>query len=208
MRLLMFDMDGTLINSGFAIANSINHVRINLGLTKLEKDYILENINDPRINASEFFYNTKEFTSEQRTLFEEYYQKNCLDNLHLYDGIEDLLKSLQNDYTLSIATNANSAYAKRMLDHLGIAKYFDTILGYNDVKNAKPHPEMVNKILKKHNILKSNAQMIGDSKKDTQAAFNAGIDSVLVNWGFSNYEKGAIETIKDLEEKISSKFNF
>ena len=72
MRLIMFDMDGTLIDSGFAITNTINYVRENLGFEKLEKNYILEKVNDPTINSAEFFYGTKEFTEQQTKLLEEY----------------------------------------------------------------------------------------------------------------------------------------
>jgi phosphoglycolate phosphatase len=202
----MFDMDGTLIDSGFAITNTINYVRENLGLKRLEKDYILEKVNEPHINSAEFFYGTKEFTQQQTELFEEYYNEHCLTDLVLYDGISELINDLKSDFTLAVATNANSVYAKKMLDHVGIGSHFETILGYDSVKNPKPHPEMLNKILNKHNTLNNNAQMIGDSHKDIIAAKNAGVDSVLVNWGFSNHEDGAIETVSQLEEKILHKF--
>ena len=65
---------------------------------------------------------------------------------------------------------------------------------------------MVYKILDKHNIQKENAQLIGDSHKDIMAATRAGVDSVLVNWGFSNHEKDAIETVLELEKRIFAKF--
>lgn len=208
MRLIMFDMDGTLIDSGFAITNTINYVRENLGLERLEKDYILEKVNEPHINSAEFFYGTKEFTQQQTELFEEYYNEHCLTDLVLYDGISELINDLKSDFTLAVATNANSVYAKKMLDHVGIGSHFETILGYDSVKEPKPHPEMLNKILDKHNILSNNAQMIGDSHKDIIAAKNAGVDSVLVNWGFSNHEKDAIETVRELESKIYKKFKY
>ncbi|WP_121626270.1 HAD family hydrolase [Poseidonibacter antarcticus] len=206
MRLIMFDMDGTLINSGFAITNSINYVRENLGLEELERNYILEKLNEPDINSAEFFYGTKEFTPKQTKLFEEYYDKHCLSDLVLYDGIAKLINDLKGDFKLAVATNANSLYARRMLNHVGIGENFSTILGYDSVKNPKPHPEMVNKILNKYSVSNTNAQMIGDSHKDIIAATKAGVDSVLVNWGFSNHEKDAIETIEQLEEKIYKKF--
>lgn len=207
MSLIMFDMDGTLIDSGYAITNTINYVRENLGFERLEKNFILEKVNDPNINAAEFFYGTKEFTSEQTKLFEEYYNKHCLTDLVVYDGISKLVDDLKNDnFTLAVATNANSDYAHKMLNHVGLGKYFSTILGYDSVKNPKPHPEMVNKILDKHDTHKDLAQLIGDSHKDIMAATNAGVDSVLVNWGFSNHEEDAIETIEELEKKIADKF--
>ena len=206
MRLIMFDMDGTLIDSGLAITNTINYVRVNLGFEKLEKDYILEKVNDPAINSAEFFYGTKEFTPQQTKLFEEYYNIHCLTDLAVYDGISKLIDDLSKDFTLAVATNANSDYAHKMLNHVGLGHHFKTILGYDSVKNPKPHPEMVNKILDIHNISSQNAQLIGDSHKDIMAATRAGVDSVLVNWGFSNHEKNAIETVKELEKKIFDKF--
>ncbi|AXX87246.1 HAD family hydrolase [Malaciobacter marinus] len=206
MRLIMFDMDGTLVNSSKAITNTINYVRENTGLHRLEDKYILEHINKPEINSAEFFYGTKEFTDEQVHLFENYYNEHCLTDLELYDGIATLLDDLKNDFTLAVATNANSQYAKKMLDHVGIGSLFPTILGYDSVTNPKPHPEMVQKILDKHSILNTNAQLIGDSLKDTMAAAKANVDSVLVNWGFSDHEEDAIETIQELEAKIIEKF--
>jgi len=207
MHLIIFDMDGTLINSGFAITNTINYVRSNLGLEELDAKYILQNVNDPHINSAEFFYGTKEFTDQQTKLFGEYYNEHCLHDLVVYDGIKELIDTLKNDFTLAVATNANSVYAKKMLEHVELGSYFPTILGYDCVTKPKPHPEMVNKILDKHDILKENAQVIGDSHKDIMAATNAGVDSVLVNWGFSDHEKDAIDTVAQLKEKIYNKFN-
>lgn len=206
MRLLMFDMDGTLIDSGTSITNTINFVRGNLGFEPLEKTFALEKINDPKINTSEFFYGTKEFTEQQKTLFEDYYHDTCLNDLELYDGIQKLIDDLKSDFTLAVATNANSVFAKRMLNHVGIGQHFKTILGYDSVARSKPHPDMVYKILETHNIKKQNAQLIGDSHKDIMAAKNAGVDSVLVNWGFSDHSEDAIETIAELEQRIKAKF--
>ena len=124
----------------------------------------------------------------------------------VYEGISKLIDDLKNDFTLTVATNANSTYAHKMLNHVGLGTHFKTILGYDSVKKPKPHPEMVNKILDIHNISNKNAQLIGDSHKDIMAASNAGVDWVLVNWGFSNHEKDAIETVEELEKKIFEKF--
>jgi len=207
MKLIMFDMDGTLINSGSMIANTINYVRENLGFELLEKDFILEKVNDPSINTAEFFYGTKHFTEQQGELFETYYHEHCLTDLEIYDGIKDLLEDLKGDYIFTVATNANSDFANRMLNHLEIGKYFKTIVGYNDVLKPKPHPEMVYKILEEINTTKEKSLLVGDSHKDIQAATNAGVESILVNWGFSNHKENAIETVKELENKIFKKFN-
>ena len=77
MRLIMFDMDGTLIDSGLAIANTVNHVREQLGFEKLEINYVLEKVNEAHLNTSEFFYGTKNYTEEQTKLFEDYYNADA-----------------------------------------------------------------------------------------------------------------------------------
>lgn len=207
MKLIIFDMDGTLINSGSMIANTINYVRENLGFHRMEKDFILENVNDPNINSAHFFYGTKHFTDEQSKLFETYYNENCLNDLEIYDGIKELLEDLKGDFTFSVATNANSDFANKMLNHLEIGHYFEKVVGYNDVLKPKPHPEMIYKILDHHTkSSKEKSILVGDSHKDIQAATNAGIDSILVNWGFSNHDKDAIESVKELEKRINFKF--
>jgi len=200
MKLIMFDMDGTLLNSSTAIVNTINHVRDNIGLKEMDKSHILKHINDPDINSAKFFYGTEEFTKEQNTLFNEYYNKNCLNDIILYDGIKELIENLNKDCKLAVATNASSIFAKKMLIHLDIHHHFDMLVGYNDVQNPKPHPEMVHKIMNKLNADKEKSILIGDSKKDTQAASNAGIDSILVNWGFSDYENEALDNVTQLSE--------
>ena len=202
---ILFDMDGTLINSGYAIANTVNYVRENLGLETLERDFILENINDINVNNAEFFYNRKVFTPEIKELFEDYYSKNCLVDLHIYDGIKKLLDNFKSDFKYCIATNANSEYARKMLNHLEIENYFSSIVGYNDVEKPKPNPDMVNILLDKYSIKKQNAQLVGDSNKDIMAATNAGIEGILVNWGFSNYND-ALNSVEELEKKIIEKF--
>lgn len=205
MNMIIFDMDGTLINSGYAIANTVNYVRENLGLETLERNFILENINDVNVNSAEFFYNEQIFTPQIKELFEDYYSKNCLVDLHIYDGVKKLLDNFKSDFKFCIATNANSDYARKMLNHLEIESYFSSIVGYNDVDRPKPNPDMVNVLLDKYKIKKQNAQLVGDSNKDIIAATNAGIDGVLVNWGFSNYDN-ALNNVEELEKKIIEKF--
>ena len=68
-ELIIFDMDGTLIDSGNVISNTINFVRTNLGLPLMPKEDLLKNINNPDINSAKFFYGTQAFTPEQTKLF-------------------------------------------------------------------------------------------------------------------------------------------
>lgn len=197
-------MDGTLIDSGNIISNTINYVRVNIGLNPLEKNDILESLNNPDINSAKYFYEVDDFTEQHSILFNEYYNKNCLSDIVLYDGIENMLDILsKKGYILSVATNGSFDYANRMLNHLKIDNYFDMIVGANCVKNPKPHPDMLLKIMNNLKIDKDNTIMVGDSLKDIQSANNANINSFLVNWGFSNHNKeDALLTVDELVKNI------
>ncbi|MEA3512976.1 MAG: HAD family hydrolase [Campylobacterota bacterium] len=202
-KLIIFDMDGTLIDSGDAIYNTINHVRNNIGLDSMSKDILLTNMNNPDINSSEFFYGTKTFTEEQTILFTNYYNENCLNEIVLYDGIKDMLNSLEKHFKLSVATNASYEFATKMIKHLNIEKHFDMIIGANNVKKPKPDPQMIYDTLEKLKIKNNEAILIGDSHKDLRASNQAKIDCLLVNWGFTNHlDEGIIDTIDTLHQRL------
>lgn len=203
MKLIIFDMDGTLINSGNVITNTINFVRTNIGLPKIEKETMLTQLNNPDINSAEFFYGTSEFTQEQTDLFTEYYDEHCISDIELYDGIEELLEGLSKEYILSVATNASSPFAIKMLKYLDINKYFKYVVGADMVEKPKPSGDMLLHILDKLNIQKQNAILVGDSHKDSRSAIDAKLDFILVNWGFTNHKDNiAVSNVTDLIKEI------
>ena len=199
-QLIIFDMDGTLINSGNIIANTINYVRTNCGLKAMDKQILLQNINNPNINSAKFFYNIEHFTPKHSQLFEEYYYKHHLEEIVLYKGIKHLLKTLSHNHLLTIATNANTKFAISMTKHLDIYKYFDYIIGADKVQYPKPNPDMILKIIDKYKYNLKNIILIGDSKKDMLAAKKADINFILVNWGFSKFDSTQPNIVKSIEE--------
>jgi phosphoglycolate phosphatase len=199
-KLIIFDMDGTLINSGNAISNTINFVRSNIGLKPIKKTILLKNINNPDINSAEFFYGTKEFTQRQTELFAQYYDKHCVDDIQIYPGIKELIINLSKNYTLCVATNASKEFAVKMLDAVNILKYFDTVVGYNSVDKPKPDPQMLKLICSKLNISPRDAVLIGDSLKDKKAADAYGMESILVDWGFSDFNSKTYDVVKTTKE--------
>lgn len=204
-QLIIFDMDGTLINSGDVISNTINYVRTNLGLEDMPKEELLTNINNPDINSAEFFYGTSAFTDEQTKLFGEYYDNNCISDISLYDGIKELLENINEHFTLSIATNASVEFAKKMIEYLNIDHYFDYIIGANDVTTPKPHPEMLLNTLESLDIEIKHSILVGDSNKDKNAAVACDMDYLLVNWGFTKHKgDSVISNTIELNRKLLS----
>lgn len=197
MKTIIFDMDGTLIDSGDIITDTINYVRAHFRLHPLEKSVLLCGVNNPDIHPPMYFYEVDDYSEKHIELFEDFYHQNFMDKIRLYDGICELLGEFSNDFRYAIATNAHTAIAKNMVKHLQIEHHFEKIVGVDDVSNAKPHPDMIHKILQDLQVEKKDVLLIGDSKKDELAAKNAGIESLLVNWGFSEHED-AITSVDDL----------
>lgn len=200
MKLIIFDMDGTLIDSGELIANTINHVRHFYDLPPMEKGELLRNVNNPHIDAARFFYGTDTFKKKQRDLFSEYYNIHCKSDLRVYDGIPELLQKLQPKYHLSVATNASSNHANTILKNAKLLEYFELVVGADMVANPKPKPDMLLHTLEKIGVDKSRAYMIGDSQKDRLAAQSAGVRDIMVNWGFSFHEDEVIDDVTQLHK--------
>ena len=183
-------MDGTLIDSKKDITISINYIReLNYKLPPLSEEFIVEAINMDVRNLPKLFYQTETYQEEDRVLFEEHYAKQCIQNPYLYEGMEETLYALKKSgVKLSVATNAPTQFAQRMLSHLNVAGLFDEIVGADRVSLSKPNPEMLYKILKgySYDAKRDKAWMVGDNSKDIQSADNAAISSMFATWGFTS----------------------
>ncbi|MGB5506789.1 MAG: HAD family hydrolase [Sulfurovum sp.] len=197
-KLIIFDMDGTLVNSSITIANAINYVRSNLGFEPMEQSHILRLVNDHTINPAQTFYHAKAFDRDHERWFSEYYTNNHDKELVLYDGIMELLETLKGKgHALAVATNAYRGSTIESLTHLEVNEHFDAIACYDDVPQGKPHPDMLHKILDELGHNSHNALFIGDGPRDELASQRAEIDYIMVDWGFTDHAD-AVRSVDDL----------
>jgi phosphoglycolate phosphatase len=210
-ELIIFDMDGTLVNSSITIANAINYVRKQLGFEPMDTSLILSKVNDHTVNPAQFFYHAPAFARDHERWFSEYYSKNHDKELILYDGIKELLEALKHKgFLLAVATNAYRKSTIESLTHLGIYVLFDAIVCYDDVYKGKPYPDMLLKLLNEMHREKEHTLFIGDGPRDAMAAKRAGIDYLMVDWGFTAHQKEAVNSVESLkrillgEDQISS----
>jgi len=200
-KLIIFDMDGTLVNSSITIANAINYVRKNLGFVPMESEHILSLVNDHTINPAQTFYHAKAFDKDHEKWFSEYYTKNHDKELVLYVGIKEMLVLLkEKGYRLAVATNAYRGSTIESLTHLDIYEIFDGIACYDDVLQGKPHPDMLYKLLDALDVKEDEAIFIGDGPRDELAAKEANMDYIMVDWGFTEHEDAvsSVDTLKQM----------
>ncbi len=203
-KLIIFDMDGTLVNSSITIANAINYVRKNLGFEPMDEETILRLVNDHSINPAERFYHAKAFDADHEKWFSEYYTKNHEHELVLYNGIKELLFTLREQgKSIAVATNAYRGSTIESLTYLGIYELFDAIACYDDVTQGKPHPDMLYKILDELDYKAEETVFIGDGPRDELAAVEAKIDYIMVDWGFSEHgDKEVVSSVEALKNLL------
>ena len=204
MTAVIFDMDGTLINSANAICEAVNEIRKDLNLEPLPHAFIVQTINTPGKDWAKILYNIENFShSSFKEGFERYFVKHYKQSVVLYDGVLSVLQWLKarNAY-LAIATNAPQASLNAVLERHGILPFFDKVLGISLGIEPKPHPMMLDLIrdevralcadendggfnraeLKSGSVLK-NCIFVGDSLKDKEAAKNAKMPFLWAKWG-------------------------
>lgn len=199
-------MDGTLVDSKKNITSSVNHTREALGLQSISEDLIYKYINIPHENLALRFYNEENFSQKTKKIFQEYYIKECVKELRVYDGIKELLIFMhEKGVKLAVATNAYDLFAIKMLKSCELDRYFDLIVGSNTLNSSKPEAKMIDHILNATHTKPQNAILIGDSQKDELCSLNAKTHFIFANWGYGDYrphEQMVCEKSSELKQSI------
>jgi len=192
-KLIIFDFDGTLIDSAPDLANSINFMLQTLYNKHFEAKDIYKWIGN---GAQTLVQRALEAAGEDLNeipraleVFLHHYQVHLCDETILFDGVKEVLSKLKsNGYKIALVTNKPQKLIEPILNKFDLQEYFALILGAESCKEKKPSPEPLLCCLKEFGLQPSEAVMIGDSKNDLLAAKRAGIDAVGVSYGYDQGE--------------------
>jgi len=193
VRALIFDLDGTLIDSKRDLIFSVNAMLEEMGREQLHEDTISGYIGHgaPQL-VGQALGNGATEAERQRALkyFLAYYEDHKMDSTCAYPGVPEALEKLA-AFPMAILTNKPVRISVRILDGLGLAKYFRAVYGGNSFETKKPDPLGALTILRDLGAAPAQAMLIGDSEVDVQTARNAGTFAAAVNYGFGTHDRAA-----------------
>ncbi len=184
---IVFDMDGTVLNTLEDLTVSMNYVldRFNMPGHRLEEYRLFfgNGVKEAlRLSLPEGA--SADIIDEMMVVFKEHYDAHCLDRTRPYDGIVDVMRQLkEKGYRLAIVSNKIDSAVKELNDRF-FTDYVDTALGEKAGINRKPAPDMVYAALKEMGSTKEESIYIGDSEVDLMTARNSELPCISVLWGF------------------------
>jgi phosphoglycolate phosphatase len=192
VRALIFDLDGTLIDSKQDLIHSVNAMLRELGRGELAEGTISGYIGHgaPQLVARALGNGcTEEERQQALEFFLRYYETHKMDTTCAYPGVAETLGKLAS-MPMAVLTNKPVRISVRILDAMGLAKYFRAIYGGNSFETKKPDPLGARTILRELGVEPREALLVGDSEVDVQTARNAGMLAAAVNYGFGVHDRG------------------
>jgi phosphoglycolate phosphatase len=185
VRALVFDLDGTLIDSKLDLALSIDATLQHMGRASLPHETIYGYVGNGAavlVRRALGDSATDAEAEEGHRYFLSYYREHMLDNTVTYPGVREALDLLSR-CAMAVLTNKPVRFSERILEGLGISRYFRYVYGGNSFDTKKPDPEGMNIILRDLAMAPREAMIVGDSDVDVRTARNSGTWSCGVSYG-------------------------
>jgi phosphoglycolate phosphatase len=204
IKLVIFDLDGTLIDSRLDLVHSVNAALRHIGRPELPDDVIASYVGDgaPILIQRALGGETVDEAVVRQGLqfFLTYYREHKLDHTTVYEGVHESLHAIQNSFRpapngnsqrqrtqrqMAVLSNKPVIPSRAIVEALGLGPFFTNIYGGNSFATKKPAPEGARKLLDEHGVRPEEAAIVGDSHVDVETGRNAGLWTVGVNYGFA-----------------------
>jgi len=188
MDLLIFDLDGTLIDSKLDLANAVNATLAARGLSRLPNELVYSYVGDGAptlIRRALGPQSTDTDVAAALEFFIGYYGEHMLENTCLYEGVRESLDRFRKaGKAMAVLTNKPVRISRALVEGLGLGEHFFAVYGGDSFPEKKPHPMGIERLVEESGIGKDRALMIGDSAVDVLTARNADIPVYGVTYGF------------------------
>ncbi|HEM5300778.1 TPA: HAD family hydrolase [Streptococcus suis] len=210
-QTILFDLDGTLTDSGQGILNSVAYALEKMGIEEPDTANLNRFIGPPLYESfSRFYQLSPEDTQSAVDAFRVYFKEKGMFENQLYPGIIPLLEELRTaGKTLVIATSKPEIFAKQILEHFGIAHYFDVIAGASLDSSRISKADVIGYAINQLEAFPKHAVMIGDREHDIEGARRHQLPVIGVLYGYGNkqeFEKAGatmiVETVQDLKKVL------
>ena len=187
-QLLIFDLDGTLVDARGDLTASVNYVRAQFGLEPLSFETVTGFIGEGARKLVERSIRGTDINLEEAlNMYRDYYGNHLFDYTTCYPGVQEGIPRLvEAGHTLALLTNKPGDPSRAILDHFGLSPYFMAVLGGGDLPALKPEPDGVFFCMEKSGISADSTWMIGDHCTDLSVARRAGVRSVFAAYGFGD----------------------
>ena len=195
---ILFDLDGTLIDSTEAILESFAAAYGAFGEPVPAETEIRRRIGEPLTQMFADMGVTRGTVAEHVAAYKEHYRKISCQKTVLLPGAREAVERASRFARLGVVTTKTGKYSIELLEHLGLMRFFEVLIGSEDVTHHKPHPEPVLKALQAMGLSRRDCWMVGDTPMDVEAARAAGVEPFAVTCGYSDEKR-----LRDLCENVA-----
>jgi phosphoglycolate phosphatase len=216
IRLVIFDLDGTLVDSRLDLANSVNAMLRHYGKPELPCDVIAGYIGDGApmlVRRSLGDPDDEKFVEEALLYFLGYYREHKLDNTYVYEGVKEALADIARSANgaarkMAVLTNKPVRPSQMIVDALGLAGFFQQVYGGNSFHTKKPDPQGAQVLLDENGVRPGESVMVGDSEIDVLTARNSGMYSIGLSYGFAPHTLAHVppDVLVDIPAELAEVF--
>ena len=211
---ILFDLDGTLIDSTEAILDSFGVAYESFGIERPQDEVIMAEIGYPLDDMFRSFGIQENMIDKIVMAFKGRYREISKEKTTLLPFAKEAVEEASKIARVGVVTTKTTKFSSQLMNYLGLMSYFEVFVGREDVTYPKPHPEPILKAVEKFDIEKSRCWMIGDTCMDIDAAKSAGINSIALLSGYGTEEqlancsatikKNSLEAVTYIKKKLIS----